>query len=223
MQPNAVLIVDDDRLILWALEREFASRKIEARSVATAGEALALVRRRPFVLIFVEPDVPGAGGIDLPGEIRRIRAESKVVVMSGDVGEAGRRRAFAAGAVQFLEKPFSIQDVHAILRTVLHDFPRRRETPRYFCRIPVRLSIVDPSPGEDQYDLDHLGGTAADFGTGGLRLHTGYPLRVGQRVRARADAEHAHFRKFVPPDSPAQVVWVAPADGGVVAGLQFVN
>lgn len=223
MPPNEVLIVDDDRLIRWALEREFASRKIDARSVATAADALSEVRRRPFALVFVEPDVPDAGGIDLPREIRGIRADAKVVVMSGDGGEAGRRRAFAAGALQFLEKPFGLQDVHAILRTVLYDFPRRREAPRYFCRVPVRLSIVDPSPGEAQYDLDHLGGTAADFGTGGLRLYTGYPLRVGQRVRARADAEHAHFRKSVPPDSPARVVWVAPAAEGVVAGLQFVN
>ncbi|OIP35778.1 MAG: hypothetical protein AUK27_03600 [Deltaproteobacteria bacterium CG2_30_66_27] len=223
MPPNEVLIVDDDRLIRWALEREFASRKIDARSVATAADALAEIRRRPCDLVFVAANVPDAGGVDLLREIRGIRADAKVVVMGGDAGETGRQHAFAGGALQFLEKPFSIQDVHNILRTVFDDFPRRRETPRYFCRIPLRLSIVDPAPEEAQYDLNHLSGTAADFGTRGLRLYTGYPLRVGQRVRARADEENGHFRKFVPPESPAQVVWVAPAAEGVMAGLRFVG
>ena len=42
-------------------------------------------------------------------------------------------------------------------------------------------------------------------------------------ARARADAENDHFRRLVPPESPARVVWVAPAEDGVMAGLQFVN
>ena len=76
---------------------------------------------------------------------------------------------------------------------------------------------------EAQYDLHNLSGMMAEIGSGGLRLRTEYPLRVGQHIRARADSENEHFRRFVPPESCAEVVWVAPAQDGVVAGLKFVN
>jgi hypothetical protein len=86
----------------------------------------------------------------------------------------------------------------------------RRISPRHICRIPLRISIVDPAPEEAQYDLNNLSGLMAEVGPGGLRLRTEYPLRVGQRIRARAVSDHEPFRRFVPPESRAEVVWVAP-------------
>jgi CheY-like chemotaxis protein len=218
-----ILVVDDDRLICWALQREFASLNIITRAVETATDALAELQKDSYDLAFLAIPLPDGNGIKLLEEIGRISPKVKITVMSSDASEANRVRAYAGGALQFLEKPFDLSEIHRILNSTLGKDVHHRKHPRHVCRIPLRISIVEPSLGEDQYDLNNLIGTAVEFGFGGLRIHTEYPLRVGQRIRARADSINDRFRRFVPPESCAEVVWVDPAQDGIVAGLRFVN
>ena len=181
------------------------------------------MRNDSYDLVFLDIHLPDANGIELLEEIGRISPNVKIIIMSGDASETNRESAFAGGALQFLEKPLDLSEIHSILKSTLGAHAHKRKHPRHICRIPLRISIVEPAPEEAQYDLNNLNGTVADFGVGGLRLHTEYPLRVGQHVRTRADSENDHFRRLVPPESPARVVWVSPAQDGVMAGLKFVN
>ncbi len=223
MIPKTVLVVGDDQLIGWALVKEFATLNFSTHIAESGAGALEALRQHPPDYLFLDVNLPDADGIELLPEIRRISPGTKIIVMSADASEFARQRAFTGGAMQFLEKPFDISEVHGILRSIGNGYPQRRVTPRHVCRIPLRISILSPSPDETPYDLKNLSGQAADFGFGGLRLHTEYPLQVGQSIRARASLENELFRRFVPPESTAEVVWVAPARDGVVAGLKFVN
>jgi hypothetical protein len=87
----------------------------------------------------------------------------------------------------------------------------------------LRISILEPVPEEAQLDLHNLRGTMADVGSGGLRVQTDYPLRVGQSVRAHLGAGNDPVLKFVPPEATAEVVWVAPAADSFTAGLKFLS
>jgi len=218
-----ILVVDDDNLICWALVKEFAAMNFSTHIAESGAGALEALHQHPTDYLFLDVNLPDADGIELLPEIRRISPDTKIIVMSADASELARQRAFTGGAIQFLEKPFDLSEVHGILRSIGNGYPQRRVTPRHICRIPLRISIVEPSLEEDQYDLNNLSGMAADFGFGGLRLQTDYPLKVGQNVHARVASENDHFRRFVPPESRAEVVWVDPAQDGVVAGLKFVN
>jgi len=218
-----ILVVDDDKLTCWALEKEFAGLGHTTKVAGNGEEALAELRRRPYDIVFLDIHLPDANGIELLREIDTVSRDAKIIIMSCDASEMNRERAFTGGAMQFLEKPLDLTEIHSILKSTLGAYSNKRKHPRHICRIPLRISIVEPAPEEAQYDLHNLGGMAADFGVGGLRLQTDYPLKVGQNVRARADAAYDHFRRIVPSESPARVVWVAPAQGGVMAGLQFVN
>jgi hypothetical protein len=125
--------------------------------------------------------------------------------------------------VQFLEKPFDLSEVHGILESTSGRYPQKRKHPRHICRIPLRISVVDPVPEEAHYDLHNLSGTMADVGSGGLRLRTEYPLRVGQNVRAHVAAGNDPVLKLLPPQATAEVVWVAPAQDSYTAGLKFLS
>ena len=218
-----ILVVDDDKLTCWALEKEFAGLGHTTKVAENGAEALAELRRQSYGIVFLDIHLPDGNGIEFLREIDAISRNSKIIIMSGDATETNRERAFAGGALQFLEKPLDLSEIHSILKSTLGAHAKKREHPRHICRIPLRISIVEPAPEEAQYDLHNLSGMAADFGLGGLRLQTDYPLNVGQNIRVRADAEYDHFRRIVPSESPARVVWVAPAQEGAMAGLQFVN
>jgi DNA-binding response OmpR family regulator len=220
---SKILVVDDDKLTCWALEKEFAGLGHATKVAENGEEALAELRRRPYDIVFLDIHLPDANGIELLGEIDAISRDAKVIIMSCDASETNRESAFTGGALQFLEKPLDLTEIHSILKSTLGAHASKRKHPRHICRVPLRISIMEPTPEEAQYDLRNLRGMAADFSFGGLRLRTDYPLNVGQNIRARADAAYVHFRAFVPTESPARVVWVAPAKDGVMAGLQFVN
>ena len=222
MQQKKALIVDDDPLICWGLEKEFAGFGLSTRVVNNGADALTALGSQFYNIVFLDIHLPDVDGMTLLGEIERISPDT-TIVMSGDTSETNRESAFAGGALQFLEKPFDLSEIQGILKSTLGEYPNKRKHPRHICRIPLRISIVEPAPEEAQYDLNNLSGLMAEVGPGGLRLRTEYPLRVGQQIRARAVSENEPFRRFVPPDSRAEVVWVAPAQGGVFAGLKFVN
>jgi hypothetical protein len=95
--------------------------------------------------------------------------------------------------------------------------------PRYLCSIPLRLSILSPSPEEAQFDLDSLNGTINDVGPGGVCVDTEYPLQKGQGVLLRVDGEGDPFSKMIPREVTAEVVWAVPGDGMSTAGLRFLG
>ena len=218
-----ILVVDDDELICWALQREFESLNIFTRFVETAMDALAELQKDTYDLVFLDFHLPDGNGNELLEEVGRISPNAKIAVMSGDGTETNREGALIGGAMQFLEKPFDLSEIHRILKNTLGRDLHNRKHLRHICRIPLRISIVEPSYEGELYDLNNLGGMATGFSLGGLRIQTDYPLKVGQYVRVRTDTINDLFRRFVPPESCAEVVWVNPTQDGVMAGLKFVN
>jgi YesN/AraC family two-component response regulator len=223
MPQKKVLVVDDDNLICWALEKEFTALDLDARIVGNAADALAELRRQSFDIVFLDIHLPDSNGLELLREIDEISPDATVIIMSGDASDVNRQRAYNDGAVQFLEKPFDLSEVHSILKSISGEYEQKRKHSRHICRIPLRISILEPAPEEAQYDLHNLSSIMADVGSGGLRLRTEYPLRVGQSVRAYVAAGNDPILKLVPPEATAEVVWVAPAQDCVTAGLKFLS
>lgn len=223
MPHKKVLVVDDDQLVCWALEKEFAGMGLSTHVVENGADALAELRRQPYDIVFLDIHLPDGNGIDLLREIDKISPNAIVIVMSGDASDTNRQRAFNGGAVQFLEKPFDLSEVRGVLKSTSGRYPQKRKQPRRICRIPLRISIVNPAPEEAVNDLQYLSGTMADVGSGGMRLRTEYPLRVGQSVRAHAASGNDPALNLLPQQATAEVVWVAAAQDSYTAGLRFLS
>lgn len=218
-----ILVADDDKLICWALKKEFAARNLSTRFVETCADALSELCRQPYDLVFLDIDLPDAGGIGLLREIGRISPNAKIVVMSDKAGEGSRLRTIAWDALQFLEKPFDLSDVHGILNSVAGEYSQKRKHPRHICHAPVQISILEPAPEESLYDLHNLSGSVIDIDSGGIRLRTGYPLRVGQGLRVHVPVGTDSVLRMVPKKAVCEVVWVLPDGDGVTAGLKFLT
>jgi len=222
MHTRKVLVADDNKLILWALEKGLVSLGITSCNVSTARDAVAELRGNFYGIAFIDINLPDGNGIDLLKEFGTISPQTKVVVMSATASHADLQRAFSAGAVHFLEKPFSVKEVGRILRTTAYQTTRGRKSPRHIYRIPLHFSVIRPSSCDAQYDLRNLDGFASDFGSGGVRISTEYPLCVGQSVRARATSGYEFFHQLVPAESEAEVVWTLPSEHGLTAGLKIL-
>lgn len=114
---KTILVVDDDKLMCWALAKEFSGWNLSPHAVETGADALSELRSRSYDLVLLDVHLPDSDGIELLPEIGRISPDAKIVVMSGDASESNRRRALAGGALQFLEKPFDLSELHFLLKS----------------------------------------------------------------------------------------------------------
>ncbi len=222
MPLKTVLIVDDDSLFCWALQKELTFHGLNTHITHTGQECLAAMQEKRIDLVFLDIHLPDANGIELLKILRKISPASRIIVVSWDGTIENKESALSAGAEQFLEKPFDIGVVTRFLSSAFRKYPCQRKYTRYLCNFPLRLSILAPSPEEAEYYLGSLQGKAEDVGREGIRLTTQYPLRTGQSVRVRLDDESDPFGKMIPREATAEVVWAVPRDGMSTAGLRFL-
>lgn len=220
---EAVLVVDPDALVRWALERELGLRAISVHTAATRAEAQAEIAKRSYRIAFVDSRLPDGDGLQLLREIREASPSTCVVVLGCDASAESKVRAFAGGACQFLDKPFEISEIASIVSSRLDGHAERRAHERYICRLPLRLSLDEPSPESAGLDLRNLGGTSVDVSTGGLRVRTVFPMRPGQAVRIELLLTDDPCARHVRPRGTARVVWVSASEAGVTAGLRYVG
>lgn len=126
MTSTKVLIVDDNKLVCLGLGRTLGRRNIVHHSVESGENALTEVRGTFYDLVFLDIHLPDANGLDLMQEIRRISPDTKIVILSSDGSENNVRRALAAGALRFMEKPFDNSEVMEILEAAC---PRKPAPP----------------------------------------------------------------------------------------------
>jgi diguanylate cyclase (GGDEF)-like protein len=114
-----LLIADDDptiRLTLGALIRRVDGLEVVAEA-ENADEAIALTaRRRPDVVV-LDFDMPGGGGVRAAVEIREASPGTKIVALSGDSSQAAMLDMSRAGAVGYLVKGASDEEIVRVIRS----------------------------------------------------------------------------------------------------------
>jgi len=113
-----VLIVDDDKNILYLLERTLAKLEANYQVVTTMDSAAALemVRNQTFDLVVADYMMPGITGVDLATAIRRLSPETQVILMTAYGTPRLKNTTKLVGIDGFVDKPFSIDEIHAVIQ-----------------------------------------------------------------------------------------------------------
>jgi DNA-binding NtrC family response regulator len=140
-----ILIVDDDANTLASLSRAFRLAGHDATVCDNATRALELARAQRFDLILSDVVMPGKDGIALLEELKRSGVGSPVVMISGQANVEIAVRATKLGALDFLEKPISIDKLLLTVENALR-LARLEEENRDLKRRLGRHQIVWTSP-----------------------------------------------------------------------------
>ena len=113
-QPMRVVVVDDNADIVHYIER-LLKDSCSVESARDAGGGLAAVRATNPELVLIDVMMPGEDGLEL---VRAIRADPairtvSIVVLSARAGADARLDALAAGADEYIGKPFSGRELVA--------------------------------------------------------------------------------------------------------------
>jgi two-component system KDP operon response regulator KdpE len=118
MNKAFVLVVDDEPQILRALQTNLRGAGYEVETASTAEAALAAAAMRPPDAVILDLVMPDGSGIDVCRELRSWSA-APVLVLSVVGDEAEKVAALDAGADDYVEKPFGIDELLARLRALL--------------------------------------------------------------------------------------------------------
>ena len=117
--PIRVLVVDDHRLVVWALEKLFAtldSTIVVVGKAASAAEALRLVREKRPDVVLLGLDL-GAVSLNLIPKLLRLR-ELRIVAMTSEADPHVADRAVLSGARGLLRREDSTDAIVKAIRKV---------------------------------------------------------------------------------------------------------
>jgi len=118
MSKPRVLVVDDEPQILRALQTNLRGAGYEVDTAATAEAALATAAMRPPDAVILDLVLPDRSGTEVCRELRTW-SSAPVLVLSVVGDEPEKVAALDAGADDYIEKPFGIEELLARLRAVL--------------------------------------------------------------------------------------------------------
>ncbi len=107
----SLVIVDDDRAFLQRLVRAMETRGFDVRSGHSVAEGLELIRQRPPAFAVVDMRLEDGNGLDVIGELARMRPNARAIVLTGYGNIATAVSAVKLGAVDYLAKPADADDV----------------------------------------------------------------------------------------------------------------
>jgi DNA-binding NtrC family response regulator len=192
----SILVVDDTPAVQALLDRSLAS---EGYRVATAGsgeEALTRIESQEFDVIVTDLVMPGVGGLEVLERSRAFDPRVAVILITGyatlDTAIAALRR----GACDYLEKPFTLDDLMLSVRRLLE----HRDAIRKERLLPLRPASAGQRLIGDSSAMRTLReNIARSARTPSNVLITG-ESGVGKELVARAihDASARGSRAFVP-------------------------
>ena len=103
---ETVLLVEDEEAVRLVIRQVLEAHGYTVLEAMCGREALAICRgTQPIHLVITDVMMPRMGGFELANELRALRPQAKLLLMSGYAGDHLLRLADLAGADTFLQKP----------------------------------------------------------------------------------------------------------------------
>ncbi len=100
------------------LSRVLTSEGFAVISFASAEEFLESKRAQDSDCLILDMNLPGMSGSALHQQLLKKNIDIPIVFISADADESTQRRALDDGAVGFLSKPFSLESLLSLVRSV---------------------------------------------------------------------------------------------------------
>jgi two-component system, response regulator RegA len=115
--PDKLLIVEDDEQLRQCLAGAMAARGFQVITAGSVGEGLRQVESNAPVFAVVDLRLPDGCGLIVVEALKRRGPDTRIVVLTGYGNIATAVSAAKIGAVDYLTKPASAEEIASVLRT----------------------------------------------------------------------------------------------------------
>ncbi len=135
------LIVDDEPHLRRVLSRLMQAEGFECEEANNGREALESMRSRPVSLVLTDLHMPEVDGIELLRHINRDHPETAVMLVSAVADVRTAVECLGEGAMDYVTKPFHLDEVRARVRQALEKRRLIRENRDYQERLEERVAV----------------------------------------------------------------------------------
>ena len=191
-----ILIIDDEEGVCEGLKTLLQVEGVAVDTASTAEDGVRHLQEKPFDLIFLDLNLPGADGLSMMSKLRVGTPPADIVVLTGYGTVANTVEAMRKGATDVIEKPFSQDRILAVVRRTLETRQLKNELTWLHDRVreltSTELVGLSPTIREVQTRIDQVAHapdtTVLVTGQSG----TGKEL-VARRVHERSARRHGPF------------------------------
>ena len=139
-----LLVMDDEEPIRKLLKARFEREGFQVFTAGSVAEATPVLSANPAISIIVtDVKMPGKDGLTFTKELKQKGNTPKVIVMTGHGEKSTAIEALRAGASDYLEKPFDMEEmVHSVNRT-WKEYRLERENEDFVQRLEARITRVE--------------------------------------------------------------------------------
>ena len=112
-----ILVVDDELVMVDIIGYTLEISGYQVTKTSSSIEALNIITRKNFDLIFLDLAMPELNGAELFYHIRQIYSELPVVIITGYPDSDLMRKAIAYDPFVVMKKPFVINDILNVIRS----------------------------------------------------------------------------------------------------------
>jgi FixJ family two-component response regulator len=143
-QESVVFVVDDDAAMRESINCLFRSVGLHTMVFASAAEFLQNELPDALSCLVLDVRMPGLSGLELQARLAQAKNPIPVVFMTGHGDIPMTVKAMKAGAVEFLQKPFRVQDMLDAVRLGIERDRLRRETEKSRRDVQAQFATLTP-------------------------------------------------------------------------------
>jgi DNA-binding response OmpR family regulator len=114
-----ILVAEDEPAIADFIEHGLSAEGYAVTVTGDGQEAIDLATSQDFALVVLDRMLPGRDGIAVLEELRKVKPDARVIMLTARTGVDDRVEGLDAGAVDYMTKPFSFDELAARVRAHL--------------------------------------------------------------------------------------------------------
>ena len=146
-----ILAVDDESIILDSFRKTLVLGGYSLDTVESGAEALGLIRKHDYDFVFTDLKMPGMDGIEVTKSVKHLRPDIDVVVITGYASIETAVETVKYGALDYVEKPFTEDELLDFVHTAL---TKRQDRLEKQARHQIRLIKPGTSESESRLELN---------------------------------------------------------------------
>lgn len=150
--PERILIVEDDATIRMSLNHVLKKSGFEVELAETGREGIELFNRKAFSLVLLDLHLPDTHGLDVLRSMRDSDETTIVVVMTAYPEVRTAIDSIRAGAYDYLNKPFELDELRDMVSRALETRHLRLEVERLRVSAPQAGSVEGMIGGGRQFN-----------------------------------------------------------------------
>ena len=136
-----ILVVDDELNICRSCIKILSKLDCEVNYALNGYDALKMMNAEPFDIVITDLKMSSLGGMEVLRRIKDAYPETPVIVMTGYASVSSAVEVMKIGALDYLPKPFTPEELRAIVRQAMAERQLRMQNRRLQQRIKKGISL----------------------------------------------------------------------------------